>query len=83
MEGRGTLDKLILTEAARETSKHRTSRHVRGPYYGRAWCIRETGVPGTGPASVDAAQGIDPLVKGQMLQPATPHQTPRRAAATI
>jgi hypothetical protein len=51
-----TLDKLILAEAAKGTSKPLPTPCVRRSCDDRALHIRETGVPSTGPAPIDAAQ---------------------------
>jgi len=51
-----TLDKLILTEAARETSKPRPSPRVCREGAGHARCVRASSLPGSGPAPLHAAQ---------------------------
>jgi transposase-like protein len=49
-----TLDKLILTEAAKENSKPRTPPCVCGSCKGRAWCLRAEGLPGSPAVSIHA-----------------------------
>ena len=51
-----TLDKLILTEAAKGTSKPFAPPRVRRSCDNRAWHLRETSLPGIGSASIDAAE---------------------------
>ena len=51
-----TLDKLILAEPQRETSKPLASPCLRGSSDSRAWHLRETGMPGIGPAPINAAK---------------------------
>jgi putative transposase len=52
-----TLDKLILQEAARETSEPRTAPALHRISAGGAGCIRATGVPRPRAASIDTSQG--------------------------
>ena len=54
-----TLDKLILAEAARETSKPLPTPCMRRSCNIRAWHLRETGMPSAGTASIDAAEDPD------------------------
>ena len=51
-----TLDKLILQRLPGETSKPRASPGLRGSCPS-SWGLRAPGLCGSGPASIDAAQG--------------------------
>jgi putative transposase len=50
-----TLDKLILQEAAGETSEPRAATTLYRSCATRAPCVRASDLPGAGPASIDAA----------------------------
>ena len=52
-----TLDKLILQEAARETSEPRAATALHRSCATSASGVRATDMPGAGSASIDAAQG--------------------------